>query len=96
MTEAARAADVNRRRGARVLRPPVDIGRRPVEREDLNRAPVRIAHPERAVAVLANVRKRAHLLERAVVTQLEPDVVEARVGAGDELEAVRLVVAGEV
>ena len=82
-----------------MLRPAIDLRRGRAVREQLDRATVRVGEPDRALPLLVG---HAKLLEmrpgvggRAGRMQLEGRVVVSRLVSGLELEAVRLVVAGE-
>ena len=99
VTELAWATELDRARGPRVLRPPVDLGRGFAIRQQLHRPAVGIVDEQRALGLAPRAAGRLEVSlrigERAVGRQLEGEVIEARVLAGHELEAVRLVVAGE-
>src|SRR5439155_748632 len=99
VTELPRAADADVSRGTSVLRPPLDLARGLAIRHHLDRPAVGIADEERAVVLLPPDVEALEFGERVVhggrSVQLERVVVETGLGAVDELEAVRLVVAGE-
>ena len=98
MAELARAADVHRARGARVLRPALDLARGGAVGHHLDRAAVRSAtksepsrsrHPTPGASRCA----RASSSEQSCAARTRRG--RARAAPLDELDAVRLVVAGE-
>ena len=82
-----------------MLRPPVALVRRRRVRQELHRASVGVCDPDGSFTLLVRqtqrVEVRGRLVRRAGGMELEADVVEPRLAAGDQLERVRLVVARE-
>ena len=100
VTEPARPAEVDGRRGAGVLRPAVALVRRRTVRQELHRASVGVGDQDGSLALLVRHAQRrrggrAPRPSEQSACELEADVVEPRLAAGDQLERVRLVVAGE-
>ena len=82
-----------------MLRAALDLRGRRAIRHQLDPSPVGVAQKEASLALLVpdalGVEVGSGIGERAALTQLEARVVVPGLSALDELEAVRLVVAGE-